>query len=133
MNLQNNKLGQCKSQTAISSAFWSELFQKTIWIKMFYPIFFSGRNKCLSKIILSKNIWSPKKFWVQKNFESKKIVGPKKFESKKYFESKFFGPPPPYSIGLSMVGWIGRGGLGWGFHFLALEKHTYQILAAYRA
>ena len=78
-----------------------------------------------------------KKLWVQKYFGSKKIVGPKKSGSKKILGpkklwvqknlslqnilSQKFLVPPSYGIGLSMVGWISRGGLGWGFHSLALE------------
>ena len=43
-------------------------------------------------------------------------MGPKKFES------KIFGPPPlPYSIGLSKVGWIGRGAVGMGVPFLGFN------------
>ena len=57
----------------------------------------------------------PKILWVQKNCGSKKI------ESEKYFESKFFVPPLPYGIGLSKVGWIGRGGVGMGVPFLGFN------------
>ena len=43
------------------------------------------------------------------------------FESEKYFESKIFGLPPlPYGIGLSKMGWIGRGG-GMGVPFLGFN------------
>ena len=54
----------------------------------------------------------PEKFWVRKNCGSEKIVGPTTFESEKYLESKIVGPPLPYDIGLSKVGWIGRRGVG---------------------
>ena len=77
-----------------------------------------GQKKCGSK-----NILGPKKLWVQKDLSLENIL------SKKFLVLH----PHPYGIGLSMVGWIGRGGLGWGFHSLALELHTYQILASKRA
>ena len=48
-------------------------------------------------------------------------MGPKKIESEKYFELKIFGPPLPYGIGLSKVGWIGRGGVGMGVPFLGFN------------
>ena len=79
-----------------------------------------------------------KKFWVQKNFGSKKFCvqkyygsekngGPKKIEPEKYFESKIFVPPLPYDIGLSKVGWIGRGGVGMGVPFLGFKgEHCWR-------
>ena len=68
------------------------------------------------KIFGSKKILGKKRFWVQKK------CGPKKIESEKYFESKIFGPHPhPYGIGLSMVGWIGRRGVGMGVPFLGFR------------
>ena len=90
----------------------------------------------------TEKILGPKKFWVQKHFGSKKILGPKNVWVKKNFWLKNFGSkkivgqknlglqnilsqkilvPLSYGIGLSMVGWISKGGLGWGFHSLALE------------
>ena len=48
----------------------------------------------------------PKKFWFQK---PKKNVDPKKFESENILSQTCL-VPPSYGIGLSMVGWISRGG-----------------------
>ena len=72
--------------------------------------------------------WVKRILWVQKYFGSKKIVSPKKFESEKNCESKIFGPPP-----LFLRYRVKYGGLDWGFHSFALEEHTYQIVASYRA
>ena len=36
-------------------------------------------------------------------------------------DSKMFGPPPSFGIGLSKVGWIGRGGIGMGVPFLGFN------------
>ena len=57
-------------------------------------------------------------------------MGPKKIESEKYFESKFLVPPPlPYGIGLSKVGWIGRGAVGMGVPFLGFNVAYIPILS----
>ena len=52
----------------------------------------------------------PKTFWVQKYYGSRKIVD---LSLKNILSEKFLVLSPlPYGIGLTKVGWIGRGG-GW--------------------
>ena len=53
----------------------------------------------------------PKTFWVQKYYGSRKIVD---LSLKNILSQTFLVPRLPYGMGLSKVGWIGRGGLGVG-------------------
>ena len=59
----------------------------------------------------------------KKNVGSKKIVGPKTLSLKNVLSQKNFATPSPhpYGIGLSKVGWIGRGGVGMGAPFLGFN------------
>ena len=61
------------------------------------------------KIFGSKQILGSKKFWVQKIFGSKKLWVQKNLSLQNILSQKFL-VPPSYGIGLSMVGWISRGG-----------------------
>ena len=100
--------------------------QKILGPKKFWVKKILGQKSFGTKIIFDGKKLVEKNFWVQKNFGSKKILSPKKLWVQKNLSlqnilSKKFVVPPSYGIGLSMVGWISRGGLGWGFHSLALE------------
>ena len=57
----------------------------------------------------------PKTFWVQKYYGSRKIVD---LSLKNILSQTFLVPRLPYGMGLSKVGWIGRGGVGMGVPFL---------------
>ena len=88
------------------------------------------------KIWVRKNFGSEKKFWLKKNlvlkigrkiFRSqkesgcKKISCPKNFGSKNILSQQFLAPTLHYGIGLSKVGWIGRGRVGMGVPFLGFN------------
>ena len=70
-------------------------------MKFWIPKSFGSRKILCPKNFVSKNIMGPKKMGVQKKLSLKNILS-----------QKFSFPPLPYDIGLSKVGWIGRGG-GW--------------------
>ena len=60
----------------------------------------------------------PKTFWVQKYYGSRKIVD---LSLKNILSQTFLVPHLPYGMGLSKVGWIGRGGVGMGVPFLGFN------------
>ena len=60
----------------------------------------------------------PKTFWVQKYYGSRKIVD---LSLKNILSQTFLVPRLPYGMGLSKVGWIGRGGVGMGVPFLGFN------------
>ena len=64
-----------------------------------------------------------KKIGFQNFVWSEKIQVPKNFRSKKLWVQKYYRYASlPYSIGLSKVGWIGRGvGVGMGVPFLGFN------------
>ena len=75
-----------------------------------------------SKEILGPNILGPKNFRLENVLSPKKIVGPKNLSLKNILSQKFLVPPPlPYIIGLSKVGWIGRGGVRMRVPFLGFH------------
>ena len=58
-----------------------------------------------------------KSFWVQRKFLGPKIL----WVPKNILSQQFLVPHLPYGIGLSKVGWIGRGGVGMGVPFLGFN------------
>ena len=122
-------------KNSVSQKFWvqkicvkKELALKILGPKNIWKNFGSEKNFGSKKIWFKKIIgWKKIRFrWVQKNLGPKNIwfkniLGPKKLGVQKdlnlinILSQKFLFPPLPYSIGLSKVGCIGRGGDGGSF------------------
>ena len=84
-----NKFGQRQSQTPFSSAFWSVLHQKTIWIKIEHPIFLSHNKSWVKKALVQKYL-GQKKFVSENIFGFILILGQKTFRSLTWLHLSWF-------------------------------------------